>query len=192
MKKQRFHYAISGYRWAPESFRAGKGPIGQPTKDLPLTAEECRNVGVLFLTKGYASAVGYVKHTERARERQRKSMITYGFYTKEVTGQFIYCPQLICRSDASLEERLRMFKKIKSVLRETGGRVTVSTQCELDGEYRPINITENTITADFCRPLRIPIGYQLVRDCPERPYRPRHKVPKKAQPHKHRNTAPTR
>lgn len=192
MKKSRFHYSISGYRSAPESFHAGKGLIGQPTKRLPLTAKERQKVGTLYLTMGYKAAVDYVKHTERARERQRKSMITYGFYAKESTRQFVYCPQLICRSDASLEERLRIFKLMRSTLHETGGHVTVSTECELDGEYRPVNVKENTIKADFHRPLCISMGYQFIRDSPERPYRPQQKAPKKVRPHKKRKTAPTR
>ena len=40
MKKKRFHYSISGYRWAPESFRAAKGLVGQPARNIPLTNTE--------------------------------------------------------------------------------------------------------------------------------------------------------
>lgn len=192
MKKQRFHYAISGYRWAPESFHVSKGLTKNSMKNVPLTAEERREVGLLFLTKGFDVAAGYVKHVERARERQRKGIITYGFRAKETPGQFVYCPQLYCRSDAALDERLYMFKKIRGVLDETDGRVVTSTECDLDAEYRPTNVKENTVTADFGCPLRIPMGEMIFKDCPERPYRPRSKAPKKARPHKHRDTAPTR
>ena len=80
MKKKRFHYSISGYRWAPESFRAAKGLIGQPAKNIPLTNEQRHEVGLLSLTKGPDVAIGYVKHIERARERQRrKSSPTFRF-----------------------------------------------------------------------------------------------------------------
>lgn len=192
MKKRKFLYAIHGYRWAPESFQASKKLAGRPPMNIPLTLEERQEVGKLILTQGFDAAVGYVKHVERTRDRQRKSVITYGFHTLEDAGQFVYCPQLYFRSDATLNERLYMFKKIRSVLNETQGRVVVSTQCELDGEYHPINVQENTVTADFSRPLRIPMGSKIFRDGLESPYRPWSKAPKKARPHKHRKTTPTR
>ena len=192
MKKKRFHYSISGYRWAPESFRAAKGPVGQPARNIPLTDAERHEVGLLSLTKGPDAAIGYVKHIERARERQRRKVITYGFHTQEEPGRFVYCPQLYFRADAALDERLYIFKKIRGVLEETNGRVVTSTECELDGEYRPVNVKENTVTADFSRPLCIPMGEKIIRDGPEPPYRPYAKAPKKARPHKRRHTTPTR
>ncbi len=192
MKKKRFHYSVSGYRWAPESFRAAKGLVGQPARNIPLTDAERHELGLLSLTKGPDAAIGYVKHIERARERQRRKIITYGFLTKESPGQFAYCPQLCFRADAPIGERLRVFKQIRDVLGENDGRIVTSTECELDGQYRPTNVRENTVTADFSRPLRIPMGEKFIRNGTETPYRPRSKPTKKARPHKHRNTAPIR
>lgn len=192
MKKNKFHYAISGYRWAPESFQASKGLTKSSMKIVPLTAEEQKETGILSLTKGPDVAIGYVKHIERTRERQRRKVITYGFRTQEEPRRFVYCPQLYFRADAALDERLYMFKKIRSVLEETNGRVVTSTECDLDGEYRPVNVKENAVTADFSRPLCIPMGTKIIRDCPERPYRPYAKAPKKARPRKRRHTAPIR
>lgn len=188
MKKQRFEYAISGYRWAPESFHVRKGLEKQSLKAVSLSNEERKEVGLLFLTKGADAAVAHVKHLERARERQRKSIVTYGFRSKEARSQLIYCPQLYCRSDASLDERLYIFKTIRSVLEKTDGRVVVSTQCELDGAYRPTNITESTITVDFNCPVSISLGYKRYREpCQSRPAHP-----KKPLPHKRKKHTPTR
>ena len=147
MKKNKFHYAISGYRWAPESFHVSKGLTKNSMRSVPLTDEERREVGRLFLTKGFKAAVGYVKHIERARERQRRKVITYGFRTQEEPGRFVYCPQLYFRADAPIGERLRVFKQIRDVLGENDGRVVTSTECDLDGKYRPTNVRENTVTA---------------------------------------------
>lgn len=190
--KNKFHYAISGYRWAPESFQASKGLTKSSMKIIPLTAEEQKETGILFLTKGPGAATGYVKHIERARERQRRKVITYGFHTQEEPSRFVYCPQLYFRADAPIGERLRVFKQIRDVLGENDGRVVTSTECDLDGKYRPTNVRENTVTADFNRPLRIFMGEKIIRDGPEPPYRPYAKAPKKAQPHKRRHTAPIR
>ena len=118
--------------------------------------------------------------------------MTYGFHTKEIPGQFVYCPQIYFRADAPIDERLRMFQKIRTVLDETGGRVVVSAQCALDGEYRPMNIQENVVTADFNRPLSIPMGSQIFKDksTPSRHTQP--KAPKKARLHKRRGTTQER
>ena len=187
-----YHYIIRGSRWLPENFRVSKGLTEHSMKNVPLTLEERCEVGNLCLTKGFEAAVGYIKHVERARERQSRKIITYAFLSKEVPGRFVYCPQLYCRADDAIDKRLRIFKTIRGVLEETNGRVVVSTECELDGEYRPTNVKENTITADFSRPIRVPMGEQIIRDGPEPPYRPYKKAPKKAKPHKRRNPAPTR
>lgn len=192
MKKQRIHYIITGCRWAPESYRVRKSLDGQPPREVSLTEDERREVGNLYMTRGFEAAVGYVKHRERARERQRKTMMTYGFHAKEAPYRFIYCPHLTCRSDAPLEERLHIFKTVRGILREAGGRVTVSTQAELDGAYRPANVRENTVTVDFSRPCVIPKGQMYLRDGPERPYRPRGRPSKKGKPRKHRDTSPSR
>ena len=192
MKKERFHYAISGYRWAPESFRASKWLDGHPRKNIPLTLEERCEVGRLFLTKGFQEAKAYIKHIERAREHSRKRVFTYGFFTNELSNGYMYCPRIYFHAGASIDERLCVFKRIRAVIDEAGGRVVVSTECELDGAYRPMNIKENTVTANFSRPLCITIGDRFIRSIPERPYHPRSSSPKKARSRKQRNKAPER
>jgi len=68
MKKQKFQYGISGYRWAPASFRVSKGLPGQKKKEIPLTDVECREVGHRFLSGGFHLAIAYVKQIERERK----------------------------------------------------------------------------------------------------------------------------
>ena len=147
---------------------------------------------MLYMTRGFEAAVGYVKHTERAWERQIKSVMTYGFHAKEAPYRFVYCPQLTCTTDAPLSERLRIFKTVRGILKEAGGRVTVFTQAELDGAYRPTDVRENTVTVDFSRPCVIPRGQILIRDGPERPYRAKARPSKKVKPHKRRDTSLSR
>jgi hypothetical protein len=155
MKKQRFYYSISGYRWAPESFRVRKGLVGHPEKELLFTSEERTETGRRLLVKGFQDALGYVKHIERKYAHKHRTYITYGFWTKEPPVRYIYCPQLRCRSDADLSERLYIFKEVRRCLKEVGGSVELSVECELDGNYTPVHIKRNTVTADFDRPLRI-------------------------------------
>lgn len=155
MKRQRFQYGISGYRWAPESFQVIKGLPGQKKKAVPLTREECQEVGCRYLSKGFRAAVGYVKHIERERARKGQLCVTYGFWLREEPGRYLYCPQAYCRADAPLAERLAVFKMIRDDLKRRVCQVEISTQCELDGAYRPAYITMNTVTADLSRPLTV-------------------------------------
>ena len=155
MKKQRFQYGISGYRWAPESFQVIKGLPGQKKTAVPLTHEERSEVGRRFLTEGFQAAVGYIKHIERKREHKSQLHVTYGFWLREEPGRYLYCPQAYCRAEAPLAERLGLFKMIRSDLTRRACRVESTTQCELDGASRPVHVTTNTVTADLSRPLMV-------------------------------------
>ena len=154
MKKQRFQYGVSGYRWAPESFHVLKGRPGQKKKEVPMTREERREVGYRFITKGFRAAVSHAKHIERARAHKKQSHITYGFWLID-EQRYLYCPQLYCRADAPLAVRLSLFKIIRDDLKRRACQVETSTECELDGAYRPVNIKTNTVTADLSRPLTV-------------------------------------
>lgn len=169
--KKKIHYAISGYRWAPESFHAYKGFTRDSMEEVSLSDEERKEVGMLFLTKGPDVAEGYVRHLERTRERNRRSIMTYGFYTKE-PGQFVYSSQLYFCSDASIDERLCIFKIIRKSLAKTDGRIVTFTACEFDGNYKPVNVRENAVTADFSRPLCVPLGSEIIRNSQDPPYCP--------------------
>ncbi len=155
MKKQRFHYSISGYRWAPESFHVWKSLAGQPKKEVPLTSEERSEMACRFLTKGFWDAIGYVKHIERKCAHKQHTYVTYGFWAKESASRYIYSLQLQCRAEADLSERLCIFKELRRHLEESDGRVEISVECELDENCNPVHIKRNVVTADFSCPLRI-------------------------------------
>ncbi len=83
MKKQKFQYGVSairqarheeyglsGYRWAPESFRVFKGLPGQNKKEIALTDEERREVGCRFLSGGFRAAIAHVKLIEQERDHE--------------------------------------------------------------------------------------------------------------------------
>ena len=129
MRKTSFEYHIHGYRYAPESFHIYKGLPGQEKTELPLSDEQRYQMGYLYLTQGIKSAVDYVKHIERERERKCRLYMTYGFMLKENPRSYVYCADLRCRENDPPAE------------------------CELDGRYRPIHMRKNYVTADFDRPI---------------------------------------
>lgn len=91
MRKTSFEYHIHGYRYAPESFHIYKGLPGQEKTELPLSDEQRYQMGYLYLTQGIKSAVDYVKHIERERERKCRLYMTYGFMLKENPRSYVYC-----------------------------------------------------------------------------------------------------
>ena len=100
MRKTSFEYHIHGYRYAPESFHIYKGLPGQEKTELPLSDEQRYQMGYLYLTQGIKSAVDYVKHIERERERKCRLYMTYGFMLKENPCSYVYCADLRCRENA--------------------------------------------------------------------------------------------
>ena len=114
MRKTSFEYHIHGYRYAPESFHIYKGLPGQEKTELPLSDEQRYQMGYLYLTQGIKSAVDYVKHIERERERKCRLYMTYGFMLKENPRSYVYCADLRCRENDP--PAVRIWPRAKAVL----------------------------------------------------------------------------
>lgn len=153
MRKTSFEYHIHGYRYAPESFRIYKGLPGQKKTEIPLSDEQRYQVGYLCLTQDIKSAVDYVKHIERERERKCRQYMTYGFLLKEDPHRYVYCADLRCRESDPLAVRLDTLRAFREHLAQHGGRIEQSVECELDGNYRPVKVRKNYETADLSRPV---------------------------------------
>ena len=112
-------------------------------------------MGYLCLTEGVKSAVDYVKHIERERERKCRQYMTYGFMLKENPHEYVYCPSLRCRESDTLKTRLCILQAVREKLARDKGRVEQSVECDLDGHYRPVNIRKHYATADLRRPVMV-------------------------------------
>lgn len=153
MSRQKFIYRIWGYRPAPESFRASKGLSRENMTEIPLSSSERHNLGYLYITKGLDAAVDFIKKTERAREKRCRHYMTYGFMSREEPRTYVYSPSVYCRTDADLQERLRMLRELRDYMAGEGGRVEKYSECDLDGRFRPCNVREHYVTADVSRPV---------------------------------------
>lgn len=109
----------------------------------------------IYLSKGYKAAVDHVKRIERKREHDCHIYTTYGYLTLEDPRTYLYCKQIRCKVSATLSERTEVFKEFMSYMKQIGGKVEQSTQCCLDGRYRPVNIEKKYLTADFSHPVVI-------------------------------------
>ena len=155
MSKLKFEYYIRGYRYAPESFHIYKGLPGQKKDEISLSDEQRQKMGYLCLTEGVKSAVDYVKHIERERERKCRQYMTYGFMLKDNPHEYVYCPSLRCRESDTLKTRLCILQAVREELARDKGRVEQSVECDLDGHYRPVNIRKHYATADLRRPVMV-------------------------------------
>ena len=91
MRKTSFEYHIHGYRYAPESFHIYKGLPGQEKTELPLSDEQRYQMGYLYLTQGIKSAVDYVKHIERERERKCRLYMTRLYAQRKSAQLCVLC-----------------------------------------------------------------------------------------------------
>jgi len=155
MVQKKLIYSISGYRYAPESFRAYKGTEKGERREIPLSTEQRNTLGYLYLTQDAESAIAYIKRVERERERKNQLYMTYGFLTREAPGTYLFCKDIRCRTDAPLYWRMATLRTFKEYLESIGGRVEQSTECLLDVRYRPIAVRKKYLTADYSRPVAI-------------------------------------
>lgn len=153
MINKRFVYSVSGYRFAPESFRAFKGLADSEPQEINLSDEERHTVGYLYLTEGCRGAINFVKRIERKRAKGERQYITYGFRVVEDPRAYIYSHQLFCFKDAPINDRLHVFHAIKGQLQQTCGKFEQSTEAVLDGKYKVIEKRQKLLTADFNRPI---------------------------------------
>ena len=103
MRKTSFEYHIHGYRYAPESFHIYKGLPGQEKTELPLSDEQRYQMGYLYLTQGIKSAVDYVKHIERERERKCRLYMTYALCSKKIRA--VMCTVRTCDAGRTTRRR---------------------------------------------------------------------------------------
>ena len=153
MAQKKINYAIRGYRYAPESFQGYRITPGGHEEQIPLSEEQRSEIGNPYLTKGRDIAFAHLKHVERERERKCRLYMTYGFLTQENPHTYLFCGQVRCRQDATLDKRLQVFKEFKDHLRQCGCKLKTGGECVLDGHYRPQEAKEHYLTANLSRPV---------------------------------------
>ena len=79
--------------------------------------------------------------------------MTYGFLLKDVPHRYVYCSNLRCRESDTPKERLRILRLYREHLAQNDGRIEQSTECEFDGNFRPVHVRKNYVVADLSRPV---------------------------------------
>lgn len=153
MTHEKINYSIRGYRYAPESFLGFRLYPGGTKEEIPLSEEQRRELGTIYLTKGRGAAFGYLKRVEREWARKCQLYMTYGFMLEESPRTYLFCEQLRCREDAPLGQRLQVYREFRDHLRQQGCKVRTCVECRLDGQCRPVEIQEHYLTANLSRPV---------------------------------------
>ena len=109
-------------------------------EQISLSGEQRRKMGYLCMTQGGKAGVAYVKHIEREREHKCRRYMTYGFLLKDVPHRYVYCSNLRC-------------SLYREHLAQNDGRIEQSTECEFDGNFRPVHVRKNYVVADLSRPV---------------------------------------
>ena len=165
MSRRETVYSVCGYRYAPESFHAYKEFPGQKQTEVALSFDQRQHMGYLYLTEGGRAAIDYVKRIERMREQKSQLYRTYGFILKDNPRAYVYNPHLYFAENATLAERLCILRQIRGYLVQEG-HVIQCAECDLDENYRPVNIRNHYVVADLSRPIVVRLKVQK-REQPE-------------------------
>lgn len=145
MRKCDQYFAVSGYKYAPEQFKAyrvvgfSNGNRNIPLYDkIELTSEEISECGMAMITGGRNASIAKLKKILRNRDCV-ESWITYGFRYVDHPTQFVYLRGPIARR-GDLGSRLETYKRIVRQLSEQNWEHETFTSCELGANFKTENV----------------------------------------------------
>lgn len=145
-----FHY---GWRTAPEQWR-----FYWNGKPLQLENDVRSTVACLILSGKKKEAEDILKRLLRKQEKDTGYALTYGFYGED-TQEVFYAPFLNCRHNASLSERLVIYKRWKEFIRYKGCFLehyqVVSGHMQDSGKMSEGKREQVMVKIDLKRPCRI-------------------------------------
>lgn len=138
MRKCDKYFAVSCYRYAPESFKAfyvkefknGNKNIPCYT-EITLNSSEKSVCGNAYICKGRSAAIAELKKIIRKREQKEKHRVTYGNVLENDQTKFVYTSSLFVNAD-SLENRLFAFKEWKRTVIEAGYKYQAAALVETE------------------------------------------------------------
>ena len=145
MRKCDQYFAVSGYRYAPEQFKAyrvvgfSNGNRNIPMYDkIELTPEETSECGMAMCSGNRDAAIAKLKKILRKRDHT-ESWITYGFRFVDHPTQFVYLRGPIARRN-DLSSRFETYKRIVWQLEKQNWEHETFTSCELGANFKTENV----------------------------------------------------
>lgn len=169
MRKCDNYFAVSCYRYAPESFTAcfvkefsnGNKNIPVYTK-IKLNTDERSTCGNAYICKGRSAAIAELKKIIRKRERKEKSYCTYGNKYKDNPKQYAFTHYLECQAD-SLQSRLYAYKEWKHYCIKNNYEVSryVIEEIQFDPEHPNRKATQREVKEQLDRNKPIKIHFRV-------------------------------
>ena len=161
MRKCDSYLSISGYKYAPEQFKAyrvtgfSNGNRNVPIyKCIDLTYDETRKCGSALACNGKEAARAVLKRILRERERKTERRCTIGFKEQGDGKRFAYIADNTARF-YDLDGMLRAFKRVKRAIKQNGTWISEMQMATLDGHFKPESVKEIGYHVDMNRPIII-------------------------------------
>lgn len=161
MRKCDNYLAVSGYRYAPEQFKAyrvtgfSNGNRNVPVYErIKLSYEETSKCGNALCTQGRNAAVTILKKILRERNKKPQYYITIGFMSKTYPTQYRFTQDIRTLPD-KLGNRLNVYKEFKKYCIAHDCKFPAYTQAVLDGNYKAKEVVEVYDEIDIKRPVMV-------------------------------------
>lgn len=144
-----------GYKYAPETFYISLlQPDGSYKK---LDVDASGYMWGYWLSIGEKEkAIAEVKHFLRNRRNMQKRLITYGFYLKDSSTEYVYFREaMACVGEYDIAEKLSLYKSIKECWEESNSKHHTGTTATLNGKYEVDAVEEEYAEVDLSRPLKL-------------------------------------
>ena len=148
------NFAVSGYKYAPESFNGYIIFNKNKRIKLNLTSEEKSLIGYTYITKGYKKAIDEVKRIIRNENKKVNNDVVFGFYKENSKTEYIYSRDTLSNNN-NIIDKLFNYKYFKQYLKNINCEIIEYTQGSLDGNYKTISKEEIKSKIDITRPIKL-------------------------------------
>lgn len=101
-------------------------------------------------------AIAEVKHFLRSRNKAQKRLVTYGFFIKDSSTEYVYCDSpWSFAHEYNTAEKLVLYKGFKKQLFESGCKHHRGTTATLNGKYEVESKEEEYDEVDLTRPVKV-------------------------------------
>ena len=144
-----------GYKYAPETFYISLLQPDGSYKNLDVDTSEYM-WGYWLSIGEKEKTIAEVRHFLRSRQKMQKRLVTYGFYLKDSSTNYVYCNNpMTYADDYNIVEKLALYKGFKKHMLDYGCKQHIGTTAMLNGKYEVESKEEEYEDVDITRPIRI-------------------------------------
>lgn len=160
MRKCDSYITCSGYKYAPEQFKAyrvtgfSNGNRNIPIyEEIILSPDEKQECGYKLCTEGKPAAIAKLKSIMRERERKTKKSISYGYRLVDDKKRFAFIPGYGVPYDAPMSRKLDTYRKVKANMEYLNWEHVSFIEAKLGAGYSVESKTEHKEKIDKNAPM---------------------------------------